>query len=48
VQPKRWAVLSNTAAHLTAAAIPVRVFPREELHGMKRLMNVTNKMDQRG
>jgi len=37
-------ILSYTNAEITATAITLRVFPREELHGMKRLVYVTNKM----
>jgi hypothetical protein len=46
VQRQRGSILSNTDAHLVSAAIAVGVFPREELHGMERLVDVANKVEK--
>jgi len=34
----------GSSAEITATAIPVRVFPREELDSVERLVDVTDEM----
>jgi len=46
VKLKRCSVQGGPNARLISAAITIGVFPREQLDGMQRLVNVTDEVKQ--